>query len=70
MVRLGRKRSDELFAKFTSFPQGNDVNGTYANDTVGSLTLHGAPVAPPPRPGLLLSSCLLMTWLTTSGWLA
>ena len=48
MVRLGRKQSDELYAKFTSFPQGNEDKLTYANDTVGSLSLHGAPAAPLP----------------------
>ena len=41
VVRLGRKRSDELYAKFTNFPQDDDDKRTYANDTVGSLSLHG-----------------------------
>ena len=44
MVRLGRKRSDELYAKFTSFPQDDVDKGLYANDTVGTLSLVGAPL--------------------------
>ena len=48
MVRLGRKRRNQLYAKFTNFPQGNADKLTYANDTVGTLSLHGAPAAPLP----------------------
>eukprot|EP00891_Asterochloris_glomerata_P002354 jgi/Astpho2/2354/Aster-05618 len=33
VVRLGRKRSNELYAKFTSFAQGSEDWHVYANDT-------------------------------------
>ena len=48
VVRLGRRRSDELYAEFTNFPQGSTDKLTYANDTMSSLSLHGAPAAPLP----------------------
>ena len=59
VVRLGRRRSAELYAKSTSFPQYNDDRETYANDMVSSLSFHD-----PASPGLLLGVCQLMTWLT------
>ena len=46
VVRLGRKRSNELYAKFTSFAQGSEDWHVYANDTVGFLSLHDAHVSP------------------------
>lgn len=55
MVRLGRRRSNELYAKFTSL--SNDIKDTYANDTVGGLSLHGA--AGPPLPVLASSELVL-----------
>lgn len=47
-MRLGRRRSDELYATFSAFLQDDVNKGLYANDTVGSLSLHGALQRPCP----------------------
>ena len=48
VVRLGRRRSDELYAKFTGFPQDDDLKALYANDTVSSFSL--GHLQPPRQP--------------------